>query len=97
MKVRYHQRVPEEVADIQNFYCGRSDESLADEFMIELKRVIRLASGHPERFPALNEQHRRANLRRFPYHILYEMRPGYLYVIVVRHHKRHPAYGLSRR
>jgi hypothetical protein len=40
---------------------------------------------------------RRRNLRKFPYHILFEARLDCLRVIVIRHHHRNPGYGLRRR
>jgi len=39
---------------------------------------------------------RRANLTKFPYQILYEERPEGIKVMVVRHHRRSPRYGLRR-
>lgn len=39
---------------------------------------------------------RRASLRKFPYLILYKIRPDTIRVSVVKHEKRHPKYGLWR-
>jgi hypothetical protein len=44
----------------------------------------------------VEEGFRRANLKRFPYHLLYELHPTSLRVVLVRHNKRHPQYGLPR-
>jgi hypothetical protein len=40
---------------------------------------------------------RRVNLNRFPYHFLYRIAGDHIRVLVVRHHRRHPNVGLSRR
>ena len=40
---------------------------------------------------------RRSNLRKFPYHILFEERLDGIHIIVVRHDRKNPNYGLKRR
>jgi hypothetical protein len=40
---------------------------------------------------------RRASFLRFPRHLLYEIDGETLRVMLVRHNKRHPDYGMDRR
>ena len=97
MIARYHRLVPDEVAAIQDHYEQRAGEKVSGDFYEELAGMIRIAAADPARFHPYNQRLRRANLKRFPFHFLFEIRPGYIYVTVVRHHKRHPNYGLNRR
>jgi hypothetical protein len=54
------------------------------------------ARENPKHFPPLGEFVRRANLTDFPYHFLYEEKHWGIKVMVVRHHRRNPRYGLKR-
>ena len=39
---------------------------------------------------------RRAKLTRFPYAVLYEIHPGKIRILCLRHDKQRPSYGLDR-
>jgi len=95
MEVAYHPLVRRDVEEVLSYYRKVSTQ-LADEFHDELRSIINRAAENPLRFPPTDQGFRRANLKRFPYHVLYELRPEHLRVMLVRHHKRHPDYGLSR-
>ena len=40
--------------------------------------------------------YRRANFPSFPYHLIFRETVDGVRVLVLRHHRRHPDYGLSR-
>ena len=40
---------------------------------------------------------RRANFRKYPYHLLYAVEGDVLFLVVLRHDRRHPTYGIERR
>jgi plasmid stabilization system protein ParE len=95
MDVTYHPLVRGDVEEALSYYhkvCAR----LADEFHAELPDLIHRAAVHPLRFHQVDQGFRRASLRRFPYHVLYEVHLDCVRVMLVRHNKRHPRYGLSR-
>jgi hypothetical protein len=46
-------------------------EKLADEFKVELRRVVAMAVANPNRFHSFKPGFHRANLKRFPYHFIY--------------------------
>jgi hypothetical protein len=53
---------------------------------------------NPKRFHGVaGSPLRRANFRSFPYPLLFEETAGGPRVLVLRHHKRHPDYGLGRK
>ena len=97
MNVRYNKFVQRDVNEIRDNYTRESGPERADEFFDELRKAMRLAALDPMRFHTAEGGLRRANLKRFPYHFLYRIRPGYIRISVVKHHKRHPSFGLRRK
>lgn len=95
MEVIYHPLVKTDVAEALRYYRKISSR-LADELRDELREIILRASENPGRFHPTDKGFRRANLPRFPYHVLYEVRHECLRVMIVRHNKRHPEFGLER-
>ena len=96
MRLAYHPLVQSDVTGILRHY-DRISPRLGDEFWRELMRLVELVSAKPERFHFAGRGLRRANLRRFPYHLLFRERSDGIRVIVVRHNRRHPSYATERR
>jgi len=59
--------------------------------------IIESISATPLRFHPEVRDLRRANLKRYPYHILYRVLSDRVRIIAVRHHKQHPRSALRRR
>jgi plasmid stabilization system protein ParE len=95
VEVTYHPLVKRDVIEALRYYTQIS-QRLAEEFQAELQVLIARAASNPLRFHLTERGFRRANLRRFPYHVLYEVREEALRIIHVRHNKRHPDYGKER-
>jgi hypothetical protein len=68
---------------------------LAKEFEEEFRLTIAKVASNPLRFHPAG-RFRRANLTRFPYHLLYRICEDTVRVVVLRHNKRHPKYGQDR-
>ena len=96
MTVVYHPAVQRDVGVVLRHY-DRISPRLGDAFWDELMTWIEAARIAPERFHLADRGLRRVNLKRFPYHILYREMAGGIQMIVVRHHRRHPNYGVQRR
>ena len=96
MRVVYHPFVQPDVTKILRHY-DRISPRLGDEFWAELMRLVELVAANPERFHFTDRGLRRANMRRFPYHLLFREKTDSVRVIVVRHNRRHPGYGTSRK
>jgi toxin ParE1/3/4 len=96
MRLAYHPLVQRDVSDILKHY-DRISPRLGDEFWAELTLLIERVSVNPERFHFTDRGLRRANMRRFPYHLLFRVRADGIRVIVVRHDQRHSSYGTGRR
>lgn len=95
MEVIYHPLVRQDLVEMLRYY-RKISQQLEGEIYAEFRRTIDLAAETPLRFPPADRDFRRANLTRFPYHILYEAGPGSIRVMLIRHHKRHPQFGLER-
>lgn len=95
VEVIYHPLVRADVEETLTYYRGITAR-LADEFHAELRDTINRIADNPLRFHLVDQGFRRANLPRFPYHLLYEVRPEFVRVMLVRHNKRDPQYGLPR-
>ena len=95
MRVDYHPAVEQDVAEALRRYDEVS-QRLGDDFKAELRGIIAVAAAKPGRFYLLKPGFRRANLKRFPYHFIYRELPDGIRVTLVRHHKRHPGFGLER-
>jgi len=96
MEVAYHPLVRGDVIAILRYYRAVSLD-LADEFHDELRLTINRAAENPLRFHSTGKGFRRANLIRFPYHVIYEVRPDGIRVMIVRHNKRRPDFGMERK
>lgn len=95
MEINYHPLVRRDVAQTLKYYRAISSQ-LADEFHAELRDIINKVVENPLRFHFADRGFRRANLPRFPYHVLYEIHGDFLRVMILRHNKRHPDFGLDR-
>jgi len=96
MSIEYHPELEKELIEIRDYYNDRSP-GLGDEFVDEFERqVLRIAS-MPERWMIVRGEIRRALMRRFPYVILFRIpSKSAIRITVVKHKRRHPAYGIDR-
>ena len=97
MILTFHRLVQREVNEAVQWYEERSD-GLGDDFFVKFTTTLNTIVADPERhdFWLGSKTVRRARLKRFPYAVLYEIRPGRVRVPCLRHDKRRPDYGLSR-
>jgi plasmid stabilization system protein ParE len=79
-----------------SYYEQVATPELANEFYAELRHVITEAATRPEFFSIRKRDLRRVNLRRFPYHFLFRQVADVVRILVVRHHGRHPTFGVER-
>lgn len=97
MKMIYHRLAARDIQDVLDYYESEAGGSLAARFLEELLAIIDKIQSNPRHFPPMSDTGlRRANLTNFPYHVIYEERPWGIKVMVVRHHRRSPRYGLRR-
>jgi plasmid stabilization system protein ParE len=96
MKVILHPFVRRDLREVLDYYDGRSDRA-GDWFFSEFQAAIEQIEIAPMRFHQLDDQRRRCNLRKFPYHLVYEVAGDSIFITVLRHDKRNPNFGLRRK
>jgi plasmid stabilization system protein ParE len=92
-----HPLVQRDLYRILDDYRIEGGAKLADRFFDEAERIVERIRNTPEYFHYVDDHHRRANLKTFPYHFIYEMTLRGPRITVVRHHKRNPRYGMQRK
>ncbi|MCW1884144.1 type II toxin-antitoxin system RelE/ParE family toxin [Luteolibacter flavescens] len=97
MRVEYHPAVAIELEEIRDHYESCSGH-LGHDFIDEFERQVLMIAARPERWMVVRDDIRRSLMKRFPYQIHFRILPeDAIRVTVVKHRKRHPAYGMGRR
>lgn len=97
MKAVFSSGANRDIKKILEYYALEAGADVAMDFHAELKTVIDRIKQWPESFPLLDGIRRRATLRRFPYQVIYRVESANrARILVVRHHKRDPDFGLDR-
>lgn len=97
MIIEYHPAVEAELQEIRNFYETRSP-GLGREFIDEFERLAHRLAATPGRWMVLESDIRRALMQRFPYVIYFRSTASdRIRITVVKHQRRHPAYGRGRK
>jgi plasmid stabilization system protein ParE len=97
MIVEYH---PLAALDFNNAisYYNRQRPNLGNEFRSEVSAAIERVRSNPLQFPIIDHNIRRAFTHRFPYSVLFRViDEDTVRVLVIRHHRRNPSFGLTRR
>ena len=97
MKVEYH---PLTTSDLNNAvaYYNSQQAGLGDELRTEVYAAIERVLASPTQFSVVSKSIRRCLVHRFPYAVLFRIESTEtLRVLVIRHHRRHPGFGLRRR
>lgn len=95
MDLFFHPAATRDARTIAERYAKVSEQLVA-RFWSELDAAIDLMANHPERRHFDPSGMRRSNLKKFPYHVLFEERLDGVWILVIRHHRRNPNYGLRR-
>lgn len=84
---------PEAEQDIAGVYAWYEGEAagLGEEFVQALEAVWAALTEHPQMYPAVRGEIRRAVVRRFPYLVFYRVFPDVVTVLGVYHAHRRPA------
>ncbi len=89
---------PEAEADLAEafaWYEARRD-GLGHEFLLAVEARLAAIQRHPESFPVVHQQIRRALIRRFPYGIFFIVEESNVIVLAVFHAKRDPQHWQTR-
>ena len=96
MTIEYHPAVEQELEGARNFYEGRVP-GLGRQFIDEFERQVLRIAATPGRWMVVTADIRRSLMSRFPYVIYFRQpAPDQIRITVVKHQRRHPAYGRDR-
>ena len=95
MKLSYHPEAEAELIEAARFYERRS-KGLGERFLREFDAAIAKIQADPQRWPVVEGDFRRHTMKRFPFSIYYRAGHETLYILVVKHHSRHPDYWRHR-
>ena len=93
--LRLHPAAAAETEAAYAWYMERSPPA-AELFVAALEQAFHRISESPERWPRLRGSVRRYVLRRFPFSVVYQVRPDIIVVVAVAHHRRRPGFWFSR-
>lgn len=96
MKLVLHPLVHSDIAETMEFYEREGGSKLAADFYHEFRRCASVVLNRPLSFSVFTGDLRRIHLNRFPFHLLYQVAAEEVFVLIVRHHARHPDFGLDR-
>lgn len=92
--VRFTKTAQADLTDAFQWYESKR-EGLGYEFMDRVDEVVDRIAHHPESYPKIIEDARRANLEQFPYSLYYKIESDAI-VIACLHGKRSPRVALER-
>ena len=79
-------------------YCAQIDRRLGDRFIEEAYRTVSLVLDNPYLGQRVSSDHRRSIIQRFPYSLIYRVRPGngLIEIVAVVDQRRRPVDWRSR-
>jgi plasmid stabilization system protein ParE len=95
MRVVSHPEADDEL-DAAALWYEERQPGLGDAFLDEFERALRRIVAEPERWRKIRGDNRKLNFHRFPYAIIYNVRPDALYIKAVMHQHRRPFYWKGR-
>ena len=91
----FHRLAEHELNEAAQYY-DLEEPGLGSSFLEEVDRCLQSIEAHPEAGPVLRGSVRRRLLRRFPYALLYKIKPNGLRILAVMNLKRRPMYWVGR-
>lgn len=97
MRIEYHPALAGELSAVRDYYEARS-VGLGIDFINKFEQQVLKIAERPMRWIVVRRDIRRALMKRFPYVIFFRwIEEDCIRVTVLKHEKRHPSYGISRR
>ena len=97
MRVEYHPHTASDLNSAVDHYNGLRP-GLGDALRLEVYAPINRICLNPQHYREIEGGMRRCFVHRFPYSVLFRCpAPDIVRVLVIRHHRRHPSFGLGRR
>ena len=94
-RVEFHPDARDELVAAAQFY-ERHSPGLGREFIDAVQRTYERLREHPRSGRSFGRRLRRPLVPRFPYGLLYEAEPNFIYIVAVMHLLRRPGYWRPR-
>ncbi len=95
-RLSIHETAEAEINEAADFYDTKS-LGLGRVFIDEIERAIGHISEFPEAAPLIRGRVRKRPIAKFPYSLVYSVRPDEIRLLAVAHQKRRPFYWRGRR
>ena len=97
--IGYHPLVQKDLNEALDYYESEAGLEISDRFETEFRRAISAIRRAPRHFPFYQKQRtfRRCLMTTFPHIILFREANDHVKIMVLKHVKRAPAFGLRRR
>ena len=92
---QFHRLADRELNEAAQYY-DLEDPGLGSSFLEEVDRCVQSIEDHPEAGTILRGSVRRRLLQRFPYALLYKIKPDGIRILAVMNLKRRPTYWVDR-
>lgn len=96
MSYSLHRGAEQDLTEAFRFYRREGGRKLAQRFLDEFERVIKLLEDFPDIGTPTGEGRRSFPFNGFPYSVIYRHVNAEIRVLVVRHQNRDPAHGEQR-
>jgi plasmid stabilization system protein ParE len=99
VKLTFHPAVQDDFNSAVAYYEQAAGGYVADRFEAEIRQTLAAIAANPRRFAFYGATRiwRRARPRFFPYVIVYREWVDSVRVLVIKHEKRHPGFGMRRK
>ena len=94
-QVSFHAMAEQELNDAASYYNALRP-GLGQAFLDEVERTVAQIVAYPEAAPLVNRIVRKKLVRRFPYSVMYSIRPAGMRILAIAHQKRRPFYWRGR-
>ncbi len=91
----FHRLADRELNEAAQYY-DLENPGLGSSFLKEVDRCLQSIEDHPEAGVILRGSVRRRLLRRFPYALVYKIKPSSIRILAVMNLKRRPTYWVGR-
>ena len=98
MTLQFHPAVQKDFNEAIDYYESQGGTHLADRFEAEFRISVAAIKAGPTRFPYYqkSDRFRRIRLKGFPFLIVYRANAADIRVMILKHERRHPRFGMIR-
>lgn len=97
MKYSLHPAAEADLREAAEYYRERAGTILAQSFLAEFERAVKLLLQHPLLGTPWLQKKRRFGIRHFPLSIVYTIAVEDIRILAVAHHSRRPSYWRGRK